>query len=640
MSKVFRAVGQVAGVVAAVAAFIPGGQPIAAIAAGVAAVANVGAALTAKPPRNRQQGTLNETTIGTNQANRCLLGETYDGGAIVHEAGYGATLKKVKNPYYFRATTYSFCGPVEELVQVYADFDPITLSGNAATGFYSGFLYVDSQLGATPESSALAPQWAGCPQWGSDYKLSGHAALGFSLLFDKEGERFASGQPQFGAVWKGVKVYDPRLDSTFPGGSGSHRIANEATWAYSENPALHALTYAYGRYQNGVKVFGVDLGASSIDLAGAAAWANLCDANDWKVGGRIEEPGDKWNNLKMICQAGGCEPVLSGGILRWKWQKPHVSLKTITADYLASPELEVPSNQTWKARRNTIVPLWRSSANQWEFVQTTPVTKAEWLTEDGEEKSYEQQFQLVQDADQAAQLGAYQIAEERGAGAITLVLKPEFMAYEPGDGLTIDIAEAGLDMVKVIVTSRSVAPDTGEVTLTFMTRDDGVDAWALSQTGTGPGATTVTTPQERDQAAGNNQNPLGYGSILIANSYVANAGGVGGVNPVSAEDAGSDATINIDVHDRVYADRTVECDAGSITGLSYSVEYLIYYDDADRAGGAVAYQATTVANDAINTVTNPDRHFVGFVTTPALGGGGTTGGGAGPPGWGGGGEIP
>lgn len=649
MSKVFKVVGIVAGVVGAIAltagTFGVGSAATAAlltqigtIASVASAAASIAAKMTAKPPPAR--GTVNESTIGANQPLPYLMGESYSGGAILHEAGYGATLKKVKNPYYFRAVTYSVCGPLAALMGIYAEFEPIAFSGNAATGFYSGFLYADTQLGATPESSALSPQWAGCPNWGNDYKLSGHGAIGFSMLFDKEGERFASGQPQLGTVWRGVLAYDARLDSTRPGGSGPQRINDETTWGWNENPACHAVTYAYGRYANGKKVFGVDLGDAAIDLSGPIAWANLCDANNWKVGGTIYEPGDKWANLKEICQAGGGEPVLAGGMLKWRWQKPHVSLRTITADDLANPDYEVPSNQTWKRRRNTIVPLWRSSANKWEYVQSDPVTKAEWVEEDGEPKEFEQQFRLVQQKDQAAQLGAYQIAEERGAGTITLVLKPEFMTYDPGDGLTIDIAETGLEMVLVIVTSRSVAPETGEVTMTFMTREPDVDAWALSQTGTAPPASAIVTAQERDEAAGNNQNPLGYGSILIANSYVANAGGVGGVNPVSAEDAGSDATINIDVHDRVYADRTVECDAGLITGLSYSVEYLIYYDDADRTGGAVAYQATTVANEAINTTTNPDRHFVGFVTTPALGGGGTTGGGAGPPGWGGGGEIP
>ena len=431
-------------------------------------------------------------------------------------------------------------------------------------------------------------------------------------------------------------AYDARLDSTRPGGSGTQRINDETTWSWSENPACHAVTYAYGRYQNGKKVFGVDLGDAAIDLAGAMAWANLCDANGWKVGGTIYEPGDKWANLKEICQAGGCEPVLAGGLLRWRWQRPHVSLRTITTADLARPDSESASNQSWKRRRNTIIPLWRSAANKWDYVQSTPVTKEDWLDEDGEPKEFEQQFRLVQNADQAAVLGAYQLAEEREPGSITFILKPEFRSYDPGDGLTLDIPEHDLAMAPAIVTSRTVAPDTGEVSMTFMLRSVGTDPWALAQAGTGPAASPVTSPEELDLAAGNNTNPGGYGSVLITNSSVANAGGVGGVNPVTAIDAGTDATIDIDVHDRVYADKTVQCDPASISGASYATEYLIFYDDALREGGAVTYQATTSTADAFNSPTHPDRHFVGYVTTPAMGAGPTTGGGAGPPGSGGG----
>lgn len=35
-----------------------------------------------------------------------------------------------------------------------------------------------------------------------------------------------------------LRVYDPRLDSTQPGGSGSQRLADATTWAYSANPVL------------------------------------------------------------------------------------------------------------------------------------------------------------------------------------------------------------------------------------------------------------------------------------------------------------------------------------------------------------------------------------------------------------------
>ena len=52
--------------------------------------------------------------------------------------------------------------------------------------------------------------------------------------------------PQLGAYGQWVKAYDPRLDSSFPGGSGSHVLGDESTYEWTENPALHAATYAYG----------------------------------------------------------------------------------------------------------------------------------------------------------------------------------------------------------------------------------------------------------------------------------------------------------------------------------------------------------------------------------------------------------
>ena len=40
-----------------------------------------------------------------------------------------------------------------------------------------------------------------------------------------------------------VKVYNPNLDSTVTGGSGSHRKDDSTTWAYSDNPVYQLLDY-------------------------------------------------------------------------------------------------------------------------------------------------------------------------------------------------------------------------------------------------------------------------------------------------------------------------------------------------------------------------------------------------------------
>lgn len=87
-------------------------------------------------------------------------------------------------------------------------------------------------------------------------------------------------------------------------------------------------------------------------------------------------------------------------------------------------------------------------------------------------------------------------------------------------------------------------------------------------------------------------------------------------NPISAEDAGTDATIVIDAHDRIYGDGTTAAvDAGSLTGLAYSTRYWVGYIDASRTGGAVTYTASTTVKG--NGSGDPSYHFVGAVLTPA-----------------------
>lgn len=106
--------------------------------------------------------------------------------------------------------------------------------------------------------------------------------------------------------------------------------------------------------------------------------------------------------------------------------------------------------------------------------------------------------------------------------------------------------------------------------------------------------------------------------------------------PVTAEDAGSDATVEIAAHSVQFGFGSLPYGAGSITGLDYSTLYYIYADDPSYAGGAVTYLATTNAN--LVTAGN-GRYYVGKVTTPAAAAP-PTGGGWGGGGGGGGSQIP
>jgi hypothetical protein len=80
---------------------------------------------------------------------------------------------------------------------------------------------------------------------------------------------------------KGAYVYDPRLDSTVPGGSGPHRANDQSTWEWSDsasrNPALQLLWWMLGWRINGKLAVGGGIPPNRIDMESFITAANLCD---------------------------------------------------------------------------------------------------------------------------------------------------------------------------------------------------------------------------------------------------------------------------------------------------------------------------------------------------------------------------
>ncbi|HEX8415317.1 MAG TPA: hypothetical protein VF637_15760, partial [Sphingomicrobium sp.] len=523
LSGVLRTVGKVAGIVATVAAFIPGGQPIAAAAAAIAVVANVGAQLTAsKPPH---LGSVSDIQIGAEQPRPYMMGDTYNGGALVHQIGYGASINKVPNPYLAMAVVYSAGGPIAGIDTRYADFSPVFFGPSGeASNYFDDILFHKAQNGATPEATALSGPWPGIPDWGSSAKLSGLAAELWSLKWDSKNNKYAAGAPQLGIRGRGVLTWDPRKDSTWPGGSGAHRWvdprANAAgfataktTWSYSNRPGLHALRYVLGTWErpNGgawLLTFGVGMPVNSLVVEDFIELENVCDANGWEISGVIFEPGDKWANLKRILAAGGAEPCFKGGRLGLKISAPRVSLDTIQLSDLADGDSTAAGAQPRRDRINTVLPKFRSPDHKWELQQSAPIVITNYLEADGEEKRREVVFELVKDVDQAAQLATYELFNSREQGPIELACGPRMRRYAGGDKLTLSEPlrqDLGLQQAEVVVLARALDPASMNVTLTLVTEFAAKHTAALQVTGTIPAAITLPTTEQLDDGAGGTQ---------------------------------------------------------------------------------------------------------------------------------------
>lgn len=105
--------------------------------------------------------------------------------------------------------------------------------------------------------------------WSSNHKLSGIAYIAAHFQHKQDG-RFR-GLPDLTVEIEGRKVYDPRLDSTETGGSGSHRKTDTSTHAGSSNPAVNFLDYITNTE------YGKGIPFADIDVQSFQTAADICD---------------------------------------------------------------------------------------------------------------------------------------------------------------------------------------------------------------------------------------------------------------------------------------------------------------------------------------------------------------------------
>ena len=435
------------------------------------------------------------------------MGRTATAGNMVFAQTAGS-----KNKYLNYVTVYSAAGPIDSYEAFLVNGAAVafsTDSGEGAGGYYQNRMWRRTQLGARPESDWL--RWtatgtkdtpadhSGLPaEWSSSHKLSGLAADLWGLQYNSS--VYSSGPPRKLTVGKWVKVYDPRLDSTYPGGSGAHRANNEATWAWSDNPYLHALTWVIGRHVNGVRILGVGAPLAAIDMAAFVEGANVAAANGWKLGGVVYSTDDKWEVLKAILQAGGGRPMRLGAKISCLVSTPRTSLATLTgADVVG--EAQITGTPSRRTRINTIWPKYREEAQGWEIVATdAAIQVAAHVTEDGGKvRSREVEYPLVQSSVQVAQLARYDIENSREFQPVVLPCRPAWMGYKPGDCITINEPEFGLVGQKMLILRRQRDPATLVTTLTLVSETDGKHGYALGST-LSPPATPGLTGYDPNQS--------------------------------------------------------------------------------------------------------------------------------------------
>lgn len=468
------------------------------------------AALAALTPKVAAEGNPLDWRADTDAGLQFPFGRVAAAGVINHRVAYDAT-----NRFQSLFCTLAASGPIKSYISFAADDEPTTFDGTynkAVDGEHSGFMWLERKLGTQPQTALITPTGTGAPSvsatgWTTAHDASGRAVYALTMFENSKLSEYRGGEVKPLHVIEGLYGYDPREDSTYPGGSGTCRINDPATWVYIEDPCIAALNWAIGRWEgdSGGGDYGVPyacslvggIGASldGIDVAAFVNAANVSEANGWVVSAYPTSKDDKYEVLRALLQAGGALPSRKAGkiscITRGEEQ---ASVLTVTAADTAGP-VEVSLGQSRLERINTITPRFWSEANRWEMTPTVPVTDSDYLTEDGGiKRSRGVDYPYVPDADQAAQLAYYDIADAREAITGTVTFRPHMRRIEPGDCFTFSEPGFLLNGIKVKCLKRAYDPMSGVVKITFRQETDAKHAAALAQDGITPGGVDPETP--------------------------------------------------------------------------------------------------------------------------------------------------
>lgn len=204
--------------------------------------------------------------------------------------------------------------------------------GAAADTTYEGRLNLDLFDGSQTQASAkLLDKFGGAElerRWQSDMIGRGMA---YVLLRYRFSASIYNGWPEAVFEVRGIKLYDPRKDSSV-GGSGGHRWGNRATWEWSDNPIVIIYNILRGIMLPDGRVWGGEAVAEDLPLAVWAAAMSVCDVQVNIAGGGTEaryrcgfeikvaeeEPADVIEEILKSCggsivEMGGTYHVRAGG---------------------------------------------------------------------------------------------------------------------------------------------------------------------------------------------------------------------------------------------------------------------------------------------------------------------------------------
>lgn len=546
MGKILKFIGFVA-----LAIFAP---PIAgAIGLGAAATATLTSALVAIGISGALS-TAASLLLGpkTPQSQLSRLNVSLDVGAP-RKAVFGTTAMNLDLRYHEASGTnqeyidYIICvaaHKVKSIDQIYFEEKLAWSASGGVTSKYTGYLTVNVREEGT---SANTIAINGGTKWGSSCRLTGCAYVHIRIKRTGNSKKTESplvnGLPtRVTIIGEGAPMYDPRLDSTVPGGSGSHRANDQSTWGTYTDPddcdnlALSLLWWLLGWKINGKLSIGCGVPPERIDMESFITAANICDESVTLAIGGTQK---RYRGSGTASDADGridiCNVFLScmNGTLRDNNGKLSLTvMKNDLADYeLSFTDEDIVGKFEWNQTRGLTdtynVARGRyvdPSVNSLYQMVDYPEVRIDSL--DGIERVTTINLPYVEDGRRAQRIAKQVLQRNQYRGTFSSVFLTKALGCAVGDVVRLSFTPLGWSNKLFRVISQEIRFD-GLVPMTLVEENAAIYAWdAEDSTPVTPTAPTIYDPLNNPFILGISQVGARHEPGDTSLSFTANYAGV------------------------------------------------------------------------------------------------------------------
>lgn len=386
---------------------------------------------------------------------------------------------------------------IEGLDEIWLDDELAWTAAGGTQGRYAGYFWVRY---TTLQGSAAHVTSFGSGKWNGAHRLTGCAWSLFEFKVTGNGKKaespFSGGVPsRVTIIGRGGKLYDPRRDSTIPGGNGPMRADDQSTWRYvaddgatiGENLALQVLRVVLGWRINGLLATGSGVPGRKLNLATWISAANLCDEQvnrsaggtepRYHGSGVISEGDDVSGVLDMLCAA--CCGRFTDTNGRLGFTIAHNDLATIATDdglneddvigqfsWDPDPGAEVPNLITGKFTDPSPASLY----------QLVPYPDVSIAAADGIDRPLPMDLAWIESASQAQRVVKQVLQREQYNRLFRSTFDIRAWKYGVGDPLPFTFAPLGFVRTPFRILEQEVGPN-GSCVMTLRFETPAVYQW-------------------------------------------------------------------------------------------------------------------------------------------------------------------